>query len=207
VTTIPDPQTAFDLPSFRPEMAFPCFTEDMIRCIRSYGAEAEYDNGTQVSTAGQREADMFVVLEGSINVYTNNDRTEPESLIELLPLQFTGDLNLLNDQPPLVSARTSADHTRLLRISRQNLRQLMRAEGDIANLITQAFIWRRIGLVSQSKTGVVLFGNEGEAETLKVQQFLSRNGYSFRLVQDQPPAAARATAPPGHHHETSPAID
>ena len=206
MTTIPDPQTAFDLPSFRPEMAFPCFTEDMIRCIRSYGAEAEYDNGTQVSTAGQREADMFVVLEGSINVYTNNDRTEPESLIILLPLQFTGELNLLNDQPPLVSARTSADHTRLLRISRQNLRQLMRAEGDIANLITQAFIWRRIGLVSQGKTGVVLFGNEGEAETLKLQQFLSRNGYPYRLVQDEPGASADSSVPLRRDPKDSPAI-
>jgi thioredoxin reductase (NADPH) len=205
-TTVPDPQTAFDVPSFRPEMAFPCFTEDMIRCIRSYGTEAEYDNGTQVSTAGQREADMFVVLTGSINVYTENDRTQLESLIELGPLQFTGELNLLNDQPPLVSARTSGAHTCLLRISRQNLRQLMRAEGEIANLITQAFIWRRIGLVSQRKTGVVLFGHEGEAETLKVQQFLSRNGYPYRLAQDQPLTAARSTVPPARDHEALPAI-
>lgn len=189
--TLPDPQTAFDVPSFKPEMAFPCFTEDMIRCIRSYGTEAEYGNGTQVSTAGQREADMFVVLTGSIEVYTVNDRSQLESMTELGPFQFTGELNLLNDQPPLVSARTSAADTRLLRISRQNLRQLMRAEGDIANLITQAFIWRRIGLVSQSKTGVVLFGNEGDAETLKLQQFLTRNGYPYRLVQDQPLTAAR----------------
>jgi thioredoxin reductase (NADPH) len=206
MTTLPDPQTAFDVPSFRPEMAFPCFTDDMIRCIRSYGTEAEYDNGTQVSTAGQREADMFVVLTGSIEVYTVNDRRQLESMIELGPLQFTGELNLLNDQPPLVSARASAVDTRLLRISRQNLRQLMRAEGDIANLITQAFIWRRIGLVSQCKTGVVLFGNEGEGETLKLQQFLSRNGYPYRLVQDQPLMAARSTLPSGCDHEVLPAI-
>jgi thioredoxin reductase (NADPH) len=157
MTMLTDPQAAFDVPSFRPEMAFPYFTEDMIRCIRSYGTEAEYDNGAQVSMAGQREADMFVVLTGSINVYTENDRTQPESPIELGPLQFTGELNLLNDQPPLVSARTSAARTCLLCISRQNLRQLMRAEGDIADLIMQAFVWRRIGLVSQTKTGVVAF--------------------------------------------------
>jgi hypothetical protein len=73
MTTLPDPQTAFDVPSFRPEMAFPYFTEDMIRCIRSYGTDAEYGDGTHLSTAGQREADMFVVLEGSIIVYVDND--------------------------------------------------------------------------------------------------------------------------------------
>jgi thioredoxin reductase (NADPH) len=206
MTTLPDPQSAFDLPSFRPEMAFPCLTEDMIRCIRSYGTEAEYPTGTQVTTAGQREADMFVVLTGSINVYTVDDGRQLESIIDLLPRQFTGELNLLNDQPPLVSARTSAAHTSLLCISRQNLRRLMRAEGDIANLITQAFVWRRIGLVGQAKTGVVLFGQEGEAETLTLQQFLSRNGYPYRLVQDQPPTPSRSTVPLGRDDEGGPAI-
>ena len=206
MATLPDPQAAFDVPLFKPEMAFPCFTQDMIRCIRNYGTEVEYDNETQISTAGQREADMFVVLTGSINVYTVDDRSQPESIVELGPLQFTGELNLLNDQPPLVSARTSAAHTSLLCISRQNLRQLMRAEGDIANLITQAFVWRRIGLVSQTKTGVVLFGQEGDAETLKLQQFLSRNGYPYRLVQDQPSSASRLSVPPPPDQEALPAV-
>ena len=196
----------FDVPSFRAEMAFACLTEDMIRCIRSYGAEAEYDNGTQVSIAGEREASMFVVLTGSIEVYTDNGRNQHESLIELHPLQFTGELNLLNDQPPLVSARTSAANTRLLCISKQKLRHLMRAEGEIANLITQAFIWRRIGLVSHCKTGVILYGQEGEAETLKLQQFLTRNGYPYRLIQDKPFAGAHLTVPPARDYEGLPAI-
>ena len=90
MTTLPDPQTVFDVPSFRPEMAFPCLTEDVIRCIRSYRAEVEYDNGTQISTAGQREADMFVVLTGSINVYTVHDSSQLEPIIELGPPSVHG---------------------------------------------------------------------------------------------------------------------
>lgn len=203
---LPDPQAAFDLPSFRPEMAFPYLTEEMLRCIRSYGTEVEYDNGTRVTTAGQREADMFVVLVGSIQVYTLDGSLQLEAIIELGPLQFTGELNLLNDQPPLVSARTGADGTRLLCISRQNLRRLMRAEGDISNLITQAFVWRRIGLVSQAKTGVVLFGQEGDAETLTLRQFLSRNGYPYRLVQDQPATASPPTVSSGRDQASGPAV-
>ncbi|MBV8070583.1 MAG: FAD-dependent oxidoreductase [Acidobacteriaceae bacterium] len=206
MATPPDPQAAFDVPSFRPDMAFPYLTGDMIGCIRNYATEREYDLGTQLSAAGQREADMFVILTGGIEVYTMDDSNQLESIIKLGPLQFTGELNLLNDQPPLVSARTSAPNSRLLRISRQNLRQLMRDEGDIANLIMQAFIWRRIGLVSQTKTGVVLFGKEGEAETLKLQQFLSRNGYPHRLVQGQSPAHVHSNVESGRDHEPLPAI-
>lgn len=206
MTTPPEPSTTFDVPAFKPEMAFPSLTEEMVICIRRYGSEVEYDNGKQLSAVGQREAEMFVVLAGSIQVYTVDERSQLESIIELSPFQFTGELNLLNDQPPLVSARTSAAHTRLLCISSQKLRELMRAEGDIANLITQAFVWRRIGLVWQAKTGVVLFGHEGEAETLKLQQFLSRNGYPYRLVQDQPPTTSNSTEPAGRDDKALPAI-
>jgi hypothetical protein len=66
----------------RPEMAFPCLTEDMIHCIRSYGTEVEYEYGTPISTAGQRQADMFVVLTGSINVYIIDDRSQLKLIIE-----------------------------------------------------------------------------------------------------------------------------
>ncbi len=47
-------------------MAFPSLTEEMIFCIRRYGGEVEYGNGKQLSAAGQREAEMFVVLTGGI---------------------------------------------------------------------------------------------------------------------------------------------
>jgi thioredoxin reductase (NADPH) len=82
----------------------------------------------------------------------------------------------------------------------------MCAEGSVANLITQTFIWRRIGLVSECKSGVVLFGQEGEAETFKLQQFLSRNGYPYRLLQDRSLTASRWTVPLGSDHEALPAI-
>jgi thioredoxin reductase (NADPH) len=179
----------FDLPSFRPEMAFPSLTEDMVGCIRSYGTEEQYGSGAELWACNQREIEMFVVLSGSINIYTVNKSGETETVAEAGPLQFTGELNLLNDQPALVSGRTKTDSV-VLRVSRQNLRKLMRSEGEIANLIMQAFIWRRIGLMSQGRIGVILYGQEGEAETLRLQQFLTRNGYPHYLVQGKAPASA-----------------
>ena len=89
--------------------------------------------------------------------------------------QFTGELNMLNDQPTLVGARATVPST-LLCVKRANLRRLMRSEGEIANLILQAFIWRRIGLASQAKVGVTLIGHDGESATLKLKRFLF-NGY------------------------------
>jgi thioredoxin reductase (NADPH) len=127
---------------------------------------------------------MFVVLEGTVNIYTGDEKNDIEPVIDLTHYQFTGELNMLNDQRTLVGARTTVDSV-LLRVTRDNLQRLMRAEGEIANLIMQAFIWRRIGLASQARAGVILIGHDGDAETLKLQQFLTRNGYPHRVVSEQ----------------------
>jgi thioredoxin reductase (NADPH) len=42
----------------------------------------------------------------------------------------------------------------------------MRAEGDIANLIMQATIWRRIGIISEAGGGIVLKGHAVDAGTI-----------------------------------------
>ena len=162
-------------------MAFPPLTEGMVECIRGYASEVLEPGGTSIFTRGQRDGDMFVVLEGNINIYTADERNDIESVIDIGPRQFTGEINMLNDQGTLVGGRTTVDSV-LLRVTRDNLQRLMRAEGEVANLIMQAFIWRRIGLMSQARAGVILYGHEGDAETLKLQRFLARNGYPHRLL-------------------------
>jgi thioredoxin reductase (NADPH) len=183
ISALTDRSDLLDYPTFRPEMAFPLLPDDMIACTRGYASELRAAAGTILFSRGQRDTDMFVVLEGAINVFIGDDEHESESVIDLTHHQFTGELNLLNEQGSLVSARTTVESV-LLRLTRADLQRLMRAEGEIANLIMQALIWRRIGL-AQSRAGVLLIGNEDAAETLKLQRFLRRNGYPHRLVSEQ----------------------
>jgi thioredoxin reductase (NADPH) len=172
------------MPVFRPEMAFPVLTDDMIACIRGYADEISGPAGTRIFSRGQHDIAMFVVLDGRINVYAGDENGDIATVSDVGPHQFTGELNMLNAQRALVSARTTVDSV-LLRVTRENLQRLMRAEGEIANLIMQAFIWRRIGLASQAKAGVILIGPEGDAETVKLQRFLRRNGYPHRVISEQ----------------------
>ncbi len=193
-TAFTDPSAQLDFPAFRPEMAFPPLTDDMIEIIRAYASDFTVSAGTTIFARGERGTDMFVVLEGNVNIYTGGEENTSETVIDLGDHQFTGELNMLNDQPTLVGARTTVSSV-LLRVTRGDLRRLMRAEGEIANLILQAFIWRRIGLSSRAKVGVTLIGHEGEAETLKLQRFLRRNGYphhvtSARAQQSASPASS-----------------
>ena len=67
-TAFTDPSAQLDFPAFRPEMAFPPLTDAMIETIRAYGSEITEPAGTALYTRGERGTDMFVVLEGSVEV-------------------------------------------------------------------------------------------------------------------------------------------
>jgi thioredoxin reductase (NADPH) len=192
-TAFTDPSALLDFPAFRPEMAFPLLSDTMIETIRAYASEVLEPGGTTIFSRGQRGADMFVVLEGNVSIYTGDEENTSDTVIDLGPNQFTGELNMLNDQPSLVGARATVPSA-LLRVKRGNLRRLMRSEGEIANLILQAFIWRRIGLASQAKVGVTLIGHEGEAATLKLQRFLRRNGYPHHVTSVEAYKSASLTS-------------
>ena len=174
---IPPPAT----PAFRPEMAFPCLAEEMIERLHGYGREETLAPETVLFARGQREVDMFVVLDGELAIYSQDEKNERRLLATLCEGQFTGELDLLSSRRTLVDGCTLTKCV-LLRIPRSELQRLMRSEGDIANLIMQATIWRRIGIIEDG-SGIVLLGRSTAAETISLQRFLIRNGYPHRLIE------------------------
>jgi thioredoxin reductase (NADPH) len=59
----------------------------------------------------------------------------------------------------------------------------MRAEGDIANIVVSACIWRRIGMIGDPSTGVILRGCNGDPDLLSLHRFLVRNYYPHRIEE------------------------
>jgi thioredoxin reductase (NADPH) len=173
--------TPSNCPPFRPELAFPSLTDGMIERLSAYGEEETSAASTILFDLGECQVDMFVVLEGSIEVFARRENSEPEGLYVLTERQFSGELDLFTGQRTLIGARPETD-SRLLRVSRDGLRRLMRAEGDIANLIMQAAIWRRIGMIADAVGGVVLAGQVDDAQTVQLRRFLIRNGYPHKLL-------------------------
>jgi thioredoxin reductase (NADPH) len=192
---IPAPLTAF-----RPEMAYPYLTEEMVERLRGYGKEEAVAAEVVLWSQGQREVDLFVVLEGLIEVFTHGESGERKVLTTIGVMQFSGELDLLSSRPTLVNART-IEASRVVRIARAELQRLMRAEGDIANLIMQATIWRRLGIVERAAGGIVLVGHSGAAETIRLQRFLTRNTYPHRLLEPTAEQSAGAEAEEGSLEE------
>lgn len=174
--------SASSVPDFRPELAFPRLTEEMVERLRPYGREESCPANHSLFTHGERQVDMFVVLDGEISISLPAADGETKVIAHHRRFDFSGELNLLNAQGSLVEAQTVTE-SRILRIPRNELQRLMRAEGDIANLITQATIWRRIGILGEATGGIVLMGHAGDAEMTQLQRFLIRNSYPHRIVE------------------------
>jgi thioredoxin reductase (NADPH) len=169
-------------PEFRSDLAFPMLSEDMVRRLRSYGSEESFSSNNTLYTHGDRQIDMYIVLDGGIDVYLPVHGGETKIFARYRKFEFTGELSLLNSQQVMVEARTVGEG-RLLRIARKELQKLMRAEGDIANLIVQATIWRRIALVRAKSSGVILMGLRDNAEMTQLQRFFARNSFPYQIME------------------------
>ncbi len=154
----------------------------MLQRIGSYGQQETVPKDTCLYTYGDRDTDMFVVLAGEIESRLPVRGGGFTVFRSLRAGDFSGELNLLNTQRTVAEART-ASTSRLLRVSRINLRALMRAEDDIANIIVSACIWRRIGMIGDPSTGVVLRGFEGDPDLLNLRRFLVHNYYPHRIEE------------------------
>jgi thioredoxin reductase (NADPH) len=196
---------AWNIPEFRPDLAFPKLTEEMVERLGFYGREEIFPANVPLFSHGERQVDMFVVLDGEVDIYLPATNGESKVIAHHQRFDFSGELNLLTSQGSLVEARTVRE-SRLLRIPRNALQRLMRAEGDIANLITQATIWRRIGIIGEATGGIVLVGHAGAAETTELRRFLLRNSYPHRIVEAPAEEVTLPDYDPSDHESTLPAV-
>ncbi len=167
---------------FRHDLAFPRLSEEVLQRLRSYGQEETVPEDTLLYTYGDRDTDMFVVLSGRIESRLLVEGGGTKFFRSLCAGEFSGELNLLNTQRTVALARTTLP-SQLLRISRRNLRLLLRAEGDIGNIIVSACIWRRIAMTSDPSIGVILRGRSGDPDLLRLRRFLVRNYYPHRTEE------------------------
>jgi thioredoxin reductase (NADPH) len=184
------PETDIDpaSPDAREAQTFPRLSPEMMERVAGYGSEETLPAGTVLFERGERSVDFFVVVEGSIEMF-DYDHRMPRVFVTLESRQFTGELDLFNDREVLVSGRTGAD-SRVIRIPRAGFRQLATGEPDIGEIIMRAFVLRRMGIIRHATGGAVLIGPGHIADTLRLERFLTRNGYPHRLLDTEADPAA-----------------
>jgi thioredoxin reductase (NADPH) len=171
-------------PYARVGQTFPQLDEDMVRRVASYGSEEKVKEGTLVFERGQRGVDFFLVLSGSIEIFDTDALGVSNVFTVHRERQFTGEMDLFNDRQILVSGRAGLD-TRVVRVKRADFRRLVIGESDIGEIIMRAFILRRVGFIRHTQGGVILVGPGRNGDTLRLQGFMTRNGYPHRVLDTE----------------------
>jgi len=154
----------------------------LIDRLRRYGNEEFVSESSILFIRGERDVDWFVIISGAVEIFEAGGNGRKENIVaRLTDGQFTGELDLLDNRQTLINCR-AVKPTRLLRICRASLTQIMRSETEIANLIMQASISRRFNLVQQATSGVLLLGHGYSIDMIRLQRFLTRNGYPYRII-------------------------
>ena len=85
---------------------------------------------------------------------------------------------MLSGRPALVLARM-IEGGEVIELDRESLLSLVQTDSEIGEVIMRAFILRRVELIASGLGDVVLVGSSHCAGTLRVQQFLTRNGHPY----------------------------
>jgi thioredoxin reductase (NADPH) len=161
----------------RKEQMFPTLTPAQIDRIAAVGRRRSVRAGEVLFELGDQNTRFFVVLEGGIEIVRPVDQREHPIVVHG-PGQFTGEINMLSARRSLVRARTTADGT-LLELDRDDLRGLVARDSELSEILLRAFILRRVALLSEGSNDMILLGSRHSAATLRLKEFLTRNGQPF----------------------------
>ena len=174
----------------RREQAFPVLAPAEIERLRRFGEARRYADGDIVARAGEPGLGLGVLLSGGVEILRRTGGGEAETIIVHGPGNFMGELAQLSGRPSLVDA-VARGETEVLAIPPERLRALLVAEAEVGERIMRAFILRRVGLIEAHAGGPVIIGREGDADVLRLEGFLSRNGHPSDRLDPETDSCAR----------------
>src|SRR5437660_650939 len=168
----------------RLEQTFPTLTDREIARMRRFGELRAYGSGEALFETGKVGPGMFVVLTGHVAITQRDGLGHVTPVIDQGPGQFLAEIGQLSGRVALVDGHAEGDVETLL-IAPERLRALLVAEADLGERIMRALILRRVSLIQGGVGGPVLIGPSDSAGVIRLQGFLTRNGFPHHLLDPE----------------------
>jgi thioredoxin reductase (NADPH) len=162
------------------ERMFPTLTAAQLERLATHGRVRSMQAGEVLVEPGQRVVPFYVVIEGQLQVVRPSGSTETLVAVEG-PGQFSGEVNMLSGRPAMLRILTSQPG-KLIEVDHEQLLALVQTDAELSELIMRAFIVRRVELIAHGLGDVVLLGSNHCSATLRVKEFLTRNGHPYSYV-------------------------
>ncbi len=160
--------------------AFPVLTAEQIDRIRPLSKVRKVNAGEIVFEPGDLDIPFFVLLSGGMEIVQPGINGE-RLIVDLGAGEFTGEITMISGRRGLVRGRVTAAGE-FLEMSSGQLRSLVARDAELSELFMRAFILRRVTLINRGQGNVILMGSRHSAASLRLREFLVRNGHPFTYV-------------------------
>jgi thioredoxin reductase (NADPH) len=182
------PQSIIDT---RRHQMFPVLEATDIERVRRFGKVRAYRAGEALVQVGHVGPGLTIILTGRVDVTQHDESGRRRHIVTHGPGSFMGELAQLAGRPALVDAHAQEEVEALI-IAPGELRALLIAEAELGEHVMRALILRRVGLLETGAGGPVIVGRPQNADVLRLEGFLGRNGHPYQRLDAETDAEAKA---------------
>jgi thioredoxin reductase (NADPH) len=172
------------------ERLLPTLTSAQIARIAARGRRRTVARGEVLVEVGDKNVPFFVVTSGEVHALRPSGASEI-LIIALGPGQFTGEAILLTGRRAMGRLRASQSGD-VIQLEREQLLALIQTDAELSEILMRAFMLRRLELIAREFGDVVVIGSAHCTGTLRVKEFLTRNGHPFHYIDLDRDAEAQA---------------
>src|SRR5260221_1741590 len=158
--------------------------------IAARGRRRPIARGDVLVDVGDQNVPFFVVVSGEIQALRPSGATET-LIVAHGPGQFSGEAIMISGRRAMGRLRVS-EAGEVIELPREQLLNLIQADAELSEILMRAFMLRRLELIAHEFGDVVVIGSTHCAGTLRVKEFLTRNGHPFHSIDLDRDAEAQA---------------
>src|SRR5258706_12798986 len=163
------------------DRVFPKLTPEQVARVAAHGRPRPVQRGEVLLSVGQEVQSIFVIMTGSLELVRRSSNGAEETFGTLRPHQFTGETHMLSGRQAVVTLRVG-EPGEVIEVKRDALIALVQTDSELSDIFMSAFILRRVELISKQIGDAVLLGSNFCQGTLRVKEFLTRNGHPYTFV-------------------------
>ena len=169
------------------QLLMPKLTDEQLETLKSYGTTEKTSVGQVLAAAGDLTSDLFVVLEGVVEISDVHDGRR-RVIVVVGPRDFIAELALMTGQR-VYATYVVTEAGSIIRVPRSAVTAIVEADAALGELLIQTFFRRREALLFL-RSGMQLIGSRYSPDTQRLREFAARNRLLFSWIDlDSDPVA------------------
>jgi thioredoxin reductase (NADPH) len=165
---------------YRQAEVFPVLTSAQIARIRPHASVRLVRLGEVLFEPGTVGMPCYVVVSGKLEI--SMPQLSGEQVFATHgPGNFSGDVVLISGAGSLARGRVG-EPGEFLALSPDALHSLIAKDSELSDIFMRAFLLRRVTLISEGLGNVTMLGSRYSSNTLRLREFLTRNGHPYTYV-------------------------